>query len=83
MPEHALVLSETVTVAAAQLAGAASQAAVEAAEVRDGGRRLRRRRERKGKRVMNNEKEGVQHLDTPKMVYRAARRQSPDSFWGR
>ncbi len=64
LPEYAPVLSEAATVAAAELAGAASRAAVEAAEVRDGGRRMRRRRERKGERVLNVEKEGLQHLDT-------------------
>lgn len=64
LPEYAPVLSEAATVAAAELAADASRAAVEAAEVRDGGRRMRRRRERKGEAVANIEKEGLAHLDT-------------------
>lgn len=64
LPEYAPTLSEAATVAAAELAADASRAAVEAAEVRDGGRRMRRRRERKGEAVANIKKEGLAHLDT-------------------
>lgn len=64
LPEYAPILSEAATVAAAELAAAASKAAVDAAEVRDGGRRMRKRRERKGEKVTNIAKEGLAHLDT-------------------
>ena len=53
LPEYAPLLSEAATMAAAELAAAASRAAVEAAEMRDGGRRMRKRRERKGEVVAN------------------------------
>ena len=64
LPEYVPVLSEVASAAATELAGAALRAAVEATEVRDGGHTLRRGRDRKGERVMNIEKLGLQHQGT-------------------